>query len=83
MVRQPPQLSSTAALKYIASQSCVADYEWHQVTQVPVEHTPKKAIDAFLHAFVEVNHCRTVHNSLMATEAYAAECSAGQVLLVV
>lgn len=32
------------------------DYEWHQVTRMPVEHTPKKAIDAFLHAFVEELH---------------------------
>ncbi|KAA6422123.1 MAG: hypothetical protein FRX49_07874 [Trebouxia sp. A1-2] len=35
------------------------DYEWHQVTQVPVEHTPKKAIDAFLHAFVEAPRLAT------------------------
>lgn len=32
------------------------DYEWHQVTRVPVEQTPKKAIDAFLHVFVEELH---------------------------
>ena len=52
-------LISTAVLnccikKLFASSSCVADYEWHQVTQVPVDQTPKKAIDAFLHVFVEV-----------------------------
>lgn len=33
---------------------CDADYEWHQVVQLPPEQTPKKAIDAFLNIFIEV-----------------------------
>jgi hypothetical protein len=70
-------------LKLIASQSCVADYEWHQVTQVPVEQTPKKAIDAFLHVFVEVNNVCAVHNSQGDNHACAVESSAGQAVLPV